>query len=422
MGWLNRIFWTLSAFGGLYAVFLGLLLDPRLQRFCLYGNKVNTLFMDNLYEPQNFGFMKGQVKPFNITTPDDETLFAWHILPMSLYAKHETELKAEHEAAVPYTASLAYRLAHEDLETKVVVSFHGNAGHLANGARKTLYRVLTISSDAHVIAFDYRGFGHSTGVPNEEGVTTDGIAVVNFVLNELLVPSERVVLMGQSLGTGIVTATALHFADPKASLELLPTSSPYEIVHKTARPAGNFAAVILIAPFTSIRELVKTYYLVGVIPVVSPLRIFPSLQKFFIESIMETWITEKRIAALVSASARSTSSSRHLRLHMLHATNDYEIRYWHSEDLFYTAVNASQPGTGLSKTTFASWQQNEIAEGRGGRLSWIWGEVGPGQSRKSGSGEVLLEILQTGGHNTICGFVNVPLAVQRAFESLDADV
>ena len=91
---------------------------------------------------------------------------------------------------------------------------HGNAGHVAQGWRTDTYRALAAGAPdrIHVLAFDYRGFGHSSGTPTEQGLITDGIAVVQWAIEVAKVPPERIVLVGQSLGTAVATAVAEHFS------------------------------------------------------------------------------------------------------------------------------------------------------------------------------------------------------------------
>lgn len=59
----------------------------------LYAHKFNTLFYHDINNAEQFGFARGQVTPFNIRTPDGETLYAWHILPIDVYARHEKALR-----------------------------------------------------------------------------------------------------------------------------------------------------------------------------------------------------------------------------------------------------------------------------------------------------------------------------------------
>lgn len=87
---------TCSIAIGLYATLLGILLHPSAQRFALYAHKINTLFLgDNLSDPEQFGFSKNQVTPFNLPTPDGETLYAWHILPLDVYTRNERSIQEE---------------------------------------------------------------------------------------------------------------------------------------------------------------------------------------------------------------------------------------------------------------------------------------------------------------------------------------
>jgi len=113
-GVLSRVAILFTAAVALYAVLIGFLLTPPLQRFALYAHKINTLFRgDDLSKPEAFGFAKHQVTPFNLRTPDGETLFAWHILPTDVYARHEKALRAEdrpHGPVDDFTATSAFSL------------------------------------------------------------------------------------------------------------------------------------------------------------------------------------------------------------------------------------------------------------------------------------------------------------------------
>ena len=53
-----------------------------------------------------------------------------------------------------------------------------------------------------VLAYDYRGYGLSTGRPSERGVYADIDAAHDYVTGELRVPAERIILYGRSLGAG----------------------------------------------------------------------------------------------------------------------------------------------------------------------------------------------------------------------------
>lgn len=81
-----------------------------------------------------------------------------------------------------------------------VLYFHGNAGNLT-------YRLENIAFllrlPVNVFAVDYRGFGHSQGRPTEAGVYRDAEAAYDYLTQERGIASERLVVLGQSLGTAV---------------------------------------------------------------------------------------------------------------------------------------------------------------------------------------------------------------------------
>ena len=65
---------------------------------------------------------ENQVTPFNITTADRETLFAWHILPIELYGKHEEELLSEAAGARnDITKSKGFQLLANDPDSRLII-------------------------------------------------------------------------------------------------------------------------------------------------------------------------------------------------------------------------------------------------------------------------------------------------------------
>lgn len=157
-----------------------------------------------LIRPEN------QVIPFSLKTCDGESLYAWHILPLSLYSQHEASLTEGAEGSgfcSDITKTENFRLLREDPDSKLVIScknslrlcqlcliraVHGNAGHVAQGVRPATYHALTDTSRYHVLAIDYRGFGRSTGSPTEKGVILDAVTTVNWAVNVAGVPPERI--------------------------------------------------------------------------------------------------------------------------------------------------------------------------------------------------------------------------------------
>ncbi len=85
----------------------------------------------------------------------------------------------------------------------LVLYFHGNAGALRYRADR--FRALT--GDGYgLVALSYRGYGGSTGSPSEAGMIADAQAAYAFAAAR--VPAERIVVFGESLGTGVAVALA----------------------------------------------------------------------------------------------------------------------------------------------------------------------------------------------------------------------
>src|SRR6266853_1385941 len=85
----------------------------------------------------------------------------------------------------------------------VVLYFHGNGGSLRG--RVDRFRALTADGTG-LVALSYRGYGGSTGSPMEAGLIKDAEAAYAFAAARYA-PS-RIVLWGESLGTGVAVALA----------------------------------------------------------------------------------------------------------------------------------------------------------------------------------------------------------------------
>jgi abhydrolase domain-containing protein 12 len=168
------------------------------------------------------------------------------------------------------------------------------------------------TSNIHILAVDYRGFGYSSGFPTEEGVIIDGVATVDWAMKVAKIPSDRIVILGQSLGTAVTAG----------------------VVERFAELGVDFAGVVLVAGFTDMPNLLTDYSIAGYIPVLSPLKPYPVLQKLLKKYIVDTWQSATRLANFVR-------KSRKVRLFIIHSKDDYEIPWFHSEGLFAAAANAT---------------------------------------------------------------------------------
>jgi uncharacterized protein len=101
----------------------------------------------------------------------------------------------------------------------VILYFHGNGGALHY--RVARFQTL-INNGIGLVALEYRGYGGLSGSPSEQGLIADAEAAYAFAVARY--PAQRIVLWGESLGSGVAVALAAE------------------------KPVGR---VILEAPFTS---------------------------------------------------------------------------------------------------------------------------------------------------------------------------
>ncbi len=87
----------------------------------------------------------------------------------------------------------------------VVVHFHGNAANISNHLPLVSWLP---QRGYHVLMFDYRGFGRSTGRPTRAGTIRDGHAALDYVRTRADCRALPLFVYGQSLGgaVGVVVA------------------------------------------------------------------------------------------------------------------------------------------------------------------------------------------------------------------------
>ncbi len=111
-----------------------------------------------------------------------------------------------------------------------VLVANGNGGD--RSLRAPLARALA-ERGLTVLLFDYRGYGRNPGSPTEEGLALDVRAAQQYLAEEVGVPADRQVYLGESLGAAVATELA------------------------TERPPG---ALVLRSPFTDLASAGERHY------------------------------------------------------------------------------------------------------------------------------------------------------------------
>lgn len=122
-------------------------------------------------------------------------------------------------------------------DRSTVLFLHGNGGEIADRAdRFAFYR----SRGLGVAFLSWRGYGGSTGSPSEAGLLLDARTAYDHLRAQGIAP-DRIVLVGESLGTGI--AVQLAAAHPVAALVL---EAPYSAAVDIARAVYPWLPVDLL--------------------------------------------------------------------------------------------------------------------------------------------------------------------------------
>lgn len=88
----------------------------------------------------------------------------------------------------------------------VILFAHGNGGNLTGWAEDM--RAIHDRVGASVMIFDYRGYGRSEGSPNEQGILQDARAARAWLAERAGVEERDIVLMGTSIGGGVMVDLA----------------------------------------------------------------------------------------------------------------------------------------------------------------------------------------------------------------------
>ncbi|OTA93534.1 hypothetical protein M434DRAFT_395577 [Hypoxylon sp. CO27-5] len=114
-----------------------------------------------------------------------------------------------------------------------ILMFHGNAGNI--GHRLPIARMLINYIGCNVFMLEYRGYGLSTGEPDEKGLTLDAQTALDYLRNRAETSSHKIIIYGQSLGGAV-------------SIKLVSKN----------QHAGDIAGLILENTFLSMRSLIPS--------------------------------------------------------------------------------------------------------------------------------------------------------------------
>ncbi|HFC05657.1 MAG TPA: alpha/beta hydrolase [Rhizobiales bacterium] len=182
--------WIISATGMLAFIYLLIVI-------AMYTYQRRLMYLPDTapHTPAELGF--SDVQTAIIPTPDGQKLQSWYL------------------PAQPNQPTILF--------------FHGNAGSIAGRAnRMAFYR----HQGYGAFFVSYRGYGGSTGSPDETGLVTDALAAYDWLVGKGL-EGESIIVVGESLGAAVSVRLALQ---------------------------RKIRALVLEAPFTSTIDVAKDVY------------------------------------------------------------------------------------------------------------------------------------------------------------------
>lgn len=112
----------------------------------------------------------------------------------------------------------------EERRHTTVLFFHGNGGNIS--ARLDNLLDIHRRMNADILAFDYRGYGRSGGVPTEQGIYRDARAAGRTLRESLLAKTGSIIYYGRSMGAAIASHLAREYPPAALILECPPPSVP----------------------------------------------------------------------------------------------------------------------------------------------------------------------------------------------------
>ncbi|KAJ5199787.1 hypothetical protein N7491_009416 [Penicillium cf. griseofulvum] len=191
------------ASSGLAVVASGLLYFK--QNELIYPRNVPVDARTNVPSPRQFGI--SDFEDLQIPTPDGESLHALFLRQRpSRYSRNVT-----------------------------VLMFHGNAGNI--GHRLPIAKALQDTLQCNVFLLEYRGYGMSTGTPDEAGLKIDAQTGLDYLRHRPETSDTEIVVYGQSLGGAV-------------AINLVATNEEQ----------GDIGGLILENTFLSIRKLIPNVF------------------------------------------------------------------------------------------------------------------------------------------------------------------
>ncbi|KAF3926403.1 hypothetical protein AA313_de0204679 [Arthrobotrys entomopaga] len=160
-----------------------------------------------VFKPSKFNVQSWET--VNLNTPDHEVLLCYFLRGAGIQRKPVT-----------------------------VLLLHGNAGNV--GHRIPIGKVFAEQMGCNVFMLGYRGYGLSSGKPDEKGLKIDAETALEWIFQNLETQDTKVVIYGQSLGGAIGIQTAAKYQDQLCGMVLENTFTSMRAVIPNVFPPAKY--------------------------------------------------------------------------------------------------------------------------------------------------------------------------------------
>jgi fermentation-respiration switch protein FrsA (DUF1100 family) len=157
------------------------------------------------------GYLRINERAF-IFLPDDRQV----TVPAAIFALNEQRVSYPSSNGVTLTAWIVPAAAAQGSDALLaptpmadvwLLICHGNLGNIGYGQRPEFYAFMR-ELGINLLAFDYRGYGESTGHPDEQGFYDDATASYEYLTRVQRIQPVQIVIFGHSLGSAVAIELA----------------------------------------------------------------------------------------------------------------------------------------------------------------------------------------------------------------------
>lgn len=125
--------------------------------------------------------------------------------------------------------SLIFQHEFEPMKRKTVLILCPNAGNIGHFL-PVIYYIFNVL-EHNVFIYQYRGYGYSTGAPDERGLKIDADRAIEYILSDPILSKTSLVLYGRSLGGAVALYIAAKYGKDFPKMAVIVENTFWDLPH-----------------------------------------------------------------------------------------------------------------------------------------------------------------------------------------------